>query len=307
MIALIASALLGLYVFLPVFIFDKTAAQFVRLKRNERSKTEEIMAGILVAGIPFCFTWFLSQHFYFFSHWPFSMPDPVGVLRNYDYKTVFNGLYSDHYFDNHIDQFWVSFGRAWRHQARFAIWNYGFLTVEIGLISLVTWQFGRFNQWGWFRATVGRFLLNRVSEWEPLFTSFVFHPEDKRRVEVDLITSDGHLYRGTIENHFVGKDGELRGLLLKNTKRFKYAELKANRAAMNERPSEQYWKEIPGSNMYVAYDKTVTLNLRYELSNPDLIKKMKDKVVSVTGISDIEVKLDPPVLKPNERQVLDGT
>lgn|ERR1017187_1847842 len=55
MIALIASALLGLYVLLPVFLFDKAAEPFVRLKRHERSKTEELVVGILIAGIPFCF------------------------------------------------------------------------------------------------------------------------------------------------------------------------------------------------------------------------------------------------------------
>jgi len=107
------------------------------------------------------------------------------------------------------------------------------------------------------------------------------------------MTSDGHLYRGTIENHFVGKGGELRGLLLKNAKRFKYAELQADRIANKQRPSEEYWKEIPGSNMYVHYDKTVTLNLRYELSNPDLLKKAKYIVASLTGISDIVVENKP--------------
>src|ERR1035441_2524659 len=231
MIALIASALLGLYVFLPVFIFDKAAEPFVRLKRHERSKTEEIVVGILVAGIPFIFALFLSHHCHFFGHYPLPMADSVAVLKIDDYKTVFNSLYSEHYFENHIDQFWVSFGRAFQHQLRFFVWNYFFLFIEIASVSLVTWQFGRFYKWRIFRETVGRFLLKRVSEWGPLFSSFVFHPADKRHVEVDLMTSDNHLYRGTIENHFLGKDGELRGLLLKDAKRFRYSHLEADRAA----------------------------------------------------------------------------
>jgi hypothetical protein len=294
MIALIASALLGLYLFLPVFIFDKIAAQFVRLKRPERSKTEEIMAGMLVAGIPFGVTWYLSQHCYFFGHWPFSMADSVAMLKIGDYKTVFNGLYSDHYFETHIEQFWASCERAFEHQFRFALWNYVFLGFEIGLVFVVTWQFGRFNQWYWFRVTVGKILLNRVSEWEPLLTSFVFHPDDDRRVEVDVMTTDGHLYRGTIEDHFVGKDGELRGLLLKDAMRYKYAELQADRVANRIRPTEQYWKEIPGANMYVPYEKTVTLNLRYELPSGDLVNKVKKQVATLTGISDIVVEIDGP-------------
>jgi hypothetical protein len=307
MIALIASALLGLYVFLPVFIFDKVAEPFVRLKRHERSKTEELVVGVFVAGIPFAITWFLSHHFWLVGHWPFSMEESAAALKIGDYQTVFNGLYSEHFFEGHIDQFWDSFWRAADHQLRFLCWNYLLLFIEIFGVLIMTWQFGRLHQQRWFQATVGKVLLKRVSEWEPLFTSFVFHPKEKRHVEVDLMTTDNHLYRGTIENHFLGKDGELRGLLLKNAKRFQYSKLEADRLAGKQQPLEQYWKDIPGSNMYVPYDKTVTLNLRYELSNPDLMKKLKDKVASLTGISAIVVKIDPPELKPNDSHALDGT
>ena len=300
MIALIASALLGLYVFLPVFIFDKAAAPFVRLKQHERSKTEEIVVGIFIAGIPFAVTLFVSRHFHLFGHWPFPMSDAAALLKISDYKTVFNSLYSEHYFETHIDQFWFSFARAFWHQSRFLIWNYCFLGIEIACVVISTLHFGRFHQWRWFRFTVGNLLLKRVSEWEPLFTDFVFHPRDKRRVEVDLMTSDNHLYRGTIENHFLDKDGELRGLLLKNAKRFQYSKLKADLLAGKQKPTEQYWKDIPGSNMYVPYDKIVTLNLRYELSKPDLLKKVEDKVALLTGIANVVIKIDPPELKPSE-------
>jgi len=302
MIALIASALLGLYVFLPVFIFDKMAAPFVRLKRHERSRTEELVVGVFVAGFPFAVTWFLSHHVWLVGHWPLSMEDSAAVLKIRDYQTVFNGLYSEHFFEAHLDQFWASFWRVWDHQLRFFLWNYLLLFIEIFIFMTMAWQFGRLHQQRWFKSTVGKVFLKRVSEWEPLFTSLVFHPREKRNVEVDLMTTDTHLYRGTIENHFLGKDGELRGLLLKNAKRFKYRELEADRKEGKQKPPEQYWKPIPGANMYVPFEKTVTLNLRYELSNPDLLKKLKEKVSSLTGISGIVVNIDPtdsPELKPN--------
>ena len=53
-------------------------------------------------------------------------------------------------------------------------------------------------------------------EWEPLLTTILFDPRENRRVEVDLMAADGHLYRGTVEDHFLDKEGGLRGLLLKD-------------------------------------------------------------------------------------------
>lgn len=97
--------------------------------------------------------------------------------------------------------------------------------------------------------------------------------------------TDKHLYRGTVENHFVGKDGELRGLLLKDAKRFQYSRLESDRVAGKQRATEQYWKEIPGSNLYVSFEKVVTLNLRYELPQDVLLKRLRDKIQSATGIS----------------------
>ena len=55
-----------------------------------------------------------------------------------------------------------------------------------------------------------------VLEWEPLLTTILFDPRENRRVEVDLMAADGHLYRGTVEDHFLDKEGGLRGLLLKD-------------------------------------------------------------------------------------------
>ena len=97
--------------------------------------------------------------------------------------------------------------------------------------------------------------------------------------------TEKHLYRGTVENHFVGKDGELRGLLLKDAKRFQYSRLESDRVAGKMGAIEQYWKEIPGSNLYVSFDKVVTLNLRYELPPDVLLQRLRDKIRSATGIS----------------------
>src|SRR5256886_10774704 len=59
MIALIASALLGLYVFVPYIFFHRASSLFIRLKKFQRTKTEEVVAGGIVAGLPFAATFLL--------------------------------------------------------------------------------------------------------------------------------------------------------------------------------------------------------------------------------------------------------
>lgn len=199
-------------------------------------------------------------------------------------ESVSQKRYSEHYFDSNTAEFWTSLVRVCSHQARFLFWNYVFLAVEIAIVLTITLQYGRWHQRAWFRNTVGKLLLRRVSEWEPLFTNFVFHPRERRRVEVDLMT-DKHLYRGTVENHFVGKDGELRGLLLKDAKRFQYSRLESDRIAGKMMATEKYWKEIPGSNLYVSFEKVVTLNLRYELPPDALLQRLREKIRAATGIA----------------------
>jgi hypothetical protein len=46
MLALIASALLGLYIFAPYIFFHRVSSLFIRLKKFQRTETEEIVAGI---------------------------------------------------------------------------------------------------------------------------------------------------------------------------------------------------------------------------------------------------------------------
>src|SRR5256885_9614348 len=98
MIALIASALLGLYVFVPYIFFHRISSLFIRLKKFQRTKTEEIVAGIIVAGLPFVATLFL-----FSAGWiggccvPYSLPDAPRQNVS-DYRIVFDAAYTDRYF-----------------------------------------------------------------------------------------------------------------------------------------------------------------------------------------------------------------
>jgi hypothetical protein len=56
MIALIASALLGLYVFVPYIVFHRAFSLFVRLRKAQRTKADEIVSGVILAGVSFIVT-----------------------------------------------------------------------------------------------------------------------------------------------------------------------------------------------------------------------------------------------------------
>jgi hypothetical protein len=298
MLALIASVLLGLYVFLPVFFFDRLAIPF-RLK-GERSRTEEIFTGILVSGVPVLMTWGVSRFCYVVGHHPFAVSDAAFLTKIEDYQRVIAALYSESYFRAYESATWASAWIVLRHQLRFFFWTYFFLAMEIVVMRLIVHNFGRLNQYGWFKERIGPILLSKGSEWQPLLTSFVFDPKEKRSVEVDVMTTDGHLYHGTVENYFLKPDSSLSGILLKNAKRFQYSKLEADRVRCAESGkelprTESYWKVIPGANLVIAYDKVVTLNVRYELQSGDLLKTLQDWLRN-EGMKDltIEVGDEPP-------------
>src|SRR5438270_265002 len=171
MIALIASVLLGLYVFLPDFLFSKLASPFAELKRYQRTKLEEITAGIVVAAIPFFTTWGLSHHEWFFGHWPFPIFENESD-KILEYKRLYLAAYRDEYFVSHESQIWQALDHVRWHQLRFLFWNYSFLLFEILITIWLSTNYGRFKNNWLYRHLIASWLLKRVSEWEILFTNF---------------------------------------------------------------------------------------------------------------------------------------
>jgi hypothetical protein len=90
-------------------------------------------------------------------------------------------------------------------------------------------------------------------------------PKPERKVMADLLTSDDHLYRGQVVGHEVDTDGNLRGVLISESLRFDRRSYlkdkdKDSGAAVNP---DDYWKKIPGKNLFIFADKLATLNLSY--------------------------------------------
>jgi uncharacterized membrane protein (DUF485 family) len=289
MIALIASALLGLYVFAPYVIFHTLCSFFVRLKKSQRGKTDEIVQGVAVAGLPFVLTAIL--------YWsgniggsfvPFPMVDSH-LQKVSDYHTVFTAAYSDHYFTDHQVESWEALKRVYKRQVDFLAWNYGFLFMEtFTFIALVSyygeWKGNRLYAW-----LASRVLLRAISEWHVMLTDFNFPAREQRSVEVDAMSKDNILYRGNVADYFLGVNGELSGLLLNSAQRYKYDKLKEDRKANVHKPTDQYWRPIAGDgNFYLPGDNIASLNLRYASPKGEQEQFLKDLVAKLFNGATVE-------------------
>ena len=76
--------------------------------------------------------------------------------------------------------------------------------------------------------------------------------------------TDDTLYSGEVAEYFLGSDGSLAGLFLRNPKRFdrpRYLKEKADWGIT--RPVETFWRNIPSAKLYLIGAHIVNLNLNY--------------------------------------------
>jgi hypothetical protein len=280
MIALVASALLGLYIFAPYIIFHRICSFFIRLKKFERSKTDEVVVGIVVAGLPFALTLLLSwSGLIGGSLVPFPIDD-THLQKVVDYRTVFTAAYSEHYFTEHQPESWEALKRVCKRQADFLAWNYAFLLGETSLFIALVSQFGKWKTFKPYAWLASRVLLPTVSEWHVLLTDFNFPPEQERSVEVDVMSKDDILYRGEVLEYFLSANGQLSGLLLHGTERFQYEKLKEDRKSKQpKRNIQEYWRPIAGAgNFYIPAENVASLNIRYPSAKVTREQFIKDLV-----------------------------
>jgi hypothetical protein len=301
MIALIASALLGLYVFAPYVIFNTFCSFFIRLKKSQRTKTQEIVQGVFVAGLPFVFTTLLFWSGCIGGSFvPFRLVDSH-LRKVSDYHAVFTAAYSDHYFIEHQTETWEALGRVWRRQADFLAWNYFFLCIETFIFIHLVSRYGSWKDKRFYRWFAPRVLLPAVSEWHVMLTYFNFPAQKNRFVEVDAMSKDDILYRGNVVDHFLGVNGELSGLLLRDAQRYKYEELKNDRQAKIIKSTDQYWRPIAGEgNFYLPGDNIASLNIRYPLpknGKEQVVKEWVEKQLQIKN-----VKVEPILPTPEELQ-----
>lgn len=291
MIAIIASMLLGAYVLLPDFLFKKFAPNFRDVTRARGGRFTEIFSGAGASLLPFFFALLASKFCRLVGHWPLPVEESV-AQKYFDYRTLITSLCSDTYFHEHLDGTWTAAGHVLLHQGRFLFWMYFALALEIVCAVLLTYFFGSLSRYRIYRWTFGKIFLGRASHWQLLLTGFAFPRGSRPQVVVDAMTTDDHLYAGTVGDYFLNVDGELSGLLLKNFKRFKRVELEAARkAGLNPDPGE-YWTEIPGTNFYLPADKIASLNIRYEAPRSELIQDLEELLRGMNLDESVTISFD---------------
>lgn len=147
-----------------------------------------------------------------------------------------------------------------------------------------------------YHAFAAKFLFRHIPEWHMILSDF---GEYKATVLVDVMTVENHLYQGKVGTYFTDKEGQLTGIFIVKAKRFQLDYYLKDREANKAKPIGDYWKPIPGKNLYLLADKIINFNVRYEVLSPsesemeqlvlkELMKSMGGQKLSV------KVTISPP-------------
>lgn len=289
MIALAASLLLAVYLVIPGSIFRLFFGFFVPLRNFIRSRAEEIFQGVLSTVLPVFLAAVLVWLVPPFSSHPFGFND-TSQLRRTDYKLLFGATYSDQIYRKNEGQFWKALTRSAHRQGRFIVWYYALIIGEgcvFGGLSVLYPWLSKVRLYKW---TAKHVLLPNISEWHLLFTPFYFK-DKKTIVRADILCSDGTLYRGKVWEHSLGKDGELKGLILKEAKRYARDDYlrEKEKGKVNK---DDYWRTIPGSKFYILADRVVNLNLSYE-TTPEADTRIMEDLISRQLNQNIDLIVEP--------------
>jgi hypothetical protein len=253
MLALLASYFLIFFFLVPSRIFQ-ISAFFLKLKKFQRTRTEEITFAFLVAIVPFCLaglgSFFLEAHGLLLVSWP-------------HYQEIFEAAYSEELFRKSLPQFWSSLSEVVVAQGLFLSVFYPFCFVELVIFIVLVKKWGdwreRHRYYRWFAEK----LIRNISEWDMLLTSFNFPRAENRIVVSDVLTVEDHLYQGIVKEYYLNTEGELTGIFLKSPYRFNREDYNAKKKVDASTKSKDFWVRVPGENLYVPKDKILNLNVWY--------------------------------------------
>jgi hypothetical protein len=293
-IALAASILVALYLLIPSSLFRLFFGLYVPLRNFVRTRGEEILQGVLSTLLPVALALILVWTVPPFNKQPFSLSD-TAQIRRADYKLVFSALYSEDIFKQSGDMFWKALTRTGRRQARFLVWYYLFIAMEGLGMGKLSVSYADFADNRWYKWAAKNILLSNISEWHLLLTTFFF--SDKRTVvRADIMCSDNTLYRGIVVEHSSDRGGQLVGVILSGAKRYRRTDYLEDKKKGPVK-TEDYWRPIPGTKLYMMADKILNLNLTYEGPEPPPTKLMEE-VISRQLKQPISIVLDQTQIPP---------
>jgi hypothetical protein len=281
MLAFLASFVLIAYVLIPGTLYRTVFSFFIPPRYFQRTKADEIRFAVLASVLPFFFALLIMSA----TDHPRGVPDSF-EQRRLDNLTVVAGAYSEQVFRQDPSHFWEAFNRVMRRQTRLLAWYYLGLAVEAMLLGAASRRLWRFLGKAYLRWIAEQFLVPQISEWYLLLTPATFPPKPALNVQLDLLTSDDHLYRGLVVpgSYFLDKEGMLTGVMLKQARRFDRRKYLQDEMDPGSPKAERYWKEIPGHNLFVPYKTILSLNIRYEPKLSVDASTILNRILSEMGI-----------------------
>ncbi len=285
MIALVTTLLLVFYVLIPGILFRfGTSFSTVKLKSFQRTRTQEATFATSVALLPFLLAFFGVRLVPVMRDHPVSVAETGAAQRLEDYHRMGTMLMASDFSKltgcdvsgkpcPGADAYWSALDRVARRQSRLLSWYFLFVVAEGWVFGFFAskygdWRMGKDKRtglllrfYGWFAR---KFVLPNLSEWHVLLTGFNW-PKGAL-VVADVLQSDGHLYRGRVEDYFVDGEGKFTGLLLRDVDRFdlhSYRRMQEAAANPETLASENFWKPIPSASFYIGQGSISNLNIRF--------------------------------------------
>jgi hypothetical protein len=220
-----------------------------------QTRAEEVTRALIWASVPWSVTllWLWLDH-------RVHLPAGSG-----DWRVLFSGLYSETFYQEHIQEFFTSF-HAVRWTAFEVAWRL-YLTDFVLAASLAVSlsNFAYLNSKPVFRPLVwllNKVVLSRVATWHLLLSGMLL-PSAKHQLHADVLLKNGVMYQGRVREKTLTGDGALQSLVLADPRRFLREPFEEHKKEWPGTDSAKYWKPIPGNMFIVLGSEISNLNLRY--------------------------------------------
>ncbi len=219
MIALGASLFLLFYVLVPGGIFRFALSLVVPVKKFHKTKSQEISFAVLASFLPF---WLAMALVWSIATSPFQTNKESNHDRRSAYRTAFTSMDDEKTLAKCLDQriFWPAINSVLRRQARFLIWFYILVIIEAAAFWWLASRYGKYKRYPIYAFVAEQWLFSSISEWHILLTDFAVRNDVKRDIEVDILTTEGILYQGRVDDYILNAEGELSGILLSDASKF---------------------------------------------------------------------------------------
>ncbi len=255
MLTLVFSLTAAVFLLGPELVSRWVFGLAVERKNLVQTRAEEITRALIWASMPWSVTLL----------WVWIDPFVHLSATSADLKMFFSGLYSEKFYQDHFQDFFVSF-HAMRWTAFSVAWRL-YLT-DFTFASLLAFSLSNFaylNSKPIFRPLVwllNKVVLSRVATWHLLLSGMLL-PSARHELHADVLLKNGVMYQGRVREKTLTGDGTLQSLVLADPQRFLREEFEEHKHKWPETNTAKYWKPIPGNMFIQLASEIANLNLRY--------------------------------------------